>query len=107
MYYYVLCVLISIIYEFNIYFGFRRMFEYYVKEIKGHMIENEDIIWLDCNIHNGSNVLTFLENNIKLPILRYGYRRGSNMPLYAITEGRTGCTSLNRLFKIILLIRMG
>ena len=71
------------------------------------MIANEDITWLDCNIHNGSNVLTFSENYIKLPILRYGYRRGSSMPLYAITEGRTGCTALNRLFKIILVIRMG
>ena len=83
------------------------MIEYYVKEIKGHMIENEDILLIECYIHNGSNVLHLSENNSKLPILRYGYRRGSNIPHFAITEGRTGCTSLNRLFKIILVIRVG
>ena len=83
------------------------MFEYYVKEIKGHMIGNEEIIWLDCNIHNRSDLLNLCENSNKLPILRFGYRRGSNIPLYAITEGRTGRTSLNRLFKIILVIHMG
>ena len=83
------------------------MFEYYVQEIKGHMIENEEVIWLDCNMHNRSDLLSLFKNNIKLPILRFGYRRGSNIPLYAITEGRTGRTSLNRLFKIILVIRVG
>ena len=83
------------------------MFEYYVKEIKGYMIGNEEIIWLDCNIHNRSNLLSLCENSIKLPILRFGYRHGSNIPLSAITEGRTGRTSLNRLFKIILVIRVG
>ena len=82
------------------------MIEYQVKEIKGHMIGNEDIIWIDCNIHSSAEFLTLFENNIKLPIIRYGYRRGSNMPLYAITEWRTGCTSFNRLFKIILVIRV-
>ena len=51
--------------------------------------------------------LTLFENNIKLPILRFGYRSGRNIPLYAITEGRPGCTSLNPLFKIILVIRVG
>ena len=30
------------------------MIEYQVKEIKGQMIGNEDIIWLDCNIQNSS-----------------------------------------------------
>ena len=82
------------------------MIEYQVKEINGHMIGNEDNILIDCNIYNTADCLTLFENNIKLPILRYGYRRGSDMPLYAITEGRTGCTSLNRLFKIILVIRV-
>ena len=78
------------------------MFEYYLKEIKSHMITNEDIIWLDCDTNT-----TFNENNIQYPVLRFGYRSGSNLPLYAITEGRTGRTSLNRLFKIILVIRVG
>ena len=82
------------------------MIEYYIKEINGHMIGNEDIIWLDCNINNSSNLITLDKINTKLPVLRYGYRRGSNIPLYAITEGRTGRTSLNRLFKIILVIRL-
>ena len=82
------------------------MIEYQVREIKGHMIGNEDIIWLDCNIQNSSAFIIFFENNIKLPVLRFGYRRGSNIPLYAITEGRTGRTSMNRLFKIILVIRV-
>ena len=83
------------------------MIEYYVKEIKGHEFGNADILWLDCNIHNRSEVLTLFENNIKLPILRFGYRSGSNIPLYAITEGRTGCTSLNRLFKLMFVVYVG
>ena len=70
------------------------------------MINKQEIIWFDCNIHNRSKFLTLFENNIKHPILRFGYRRGSNIPLYAITEGRTGHISLNRLFKIILVIRV-
>ena len=82
------------------------MIEYYVKEIKGHEIGNAEILWLDCNIHNRSDGLTLFENNIKLPILSFGYRSGSNIPLYAITEGRTGRTSLNRLFKIMLVVRV-
>ena len=81
------------------------MIEYRVKEINGHMNGNEDIIWIDCNIQNSSAFLTLFENNIKLPVLRFGYR-GSNIPLYAITEGRTGRTSLNRLFKSILVSRV-
>ena len=40
------------------------MIEYYVKEIKGHEIGNAEILWLDCNIHNRSKVLTLFENNI-------------------------------------------
>ena len=72
------------------------MIEYQVKEIKGHIIGSKDIIWIDCIIHNSSNFLTLFENYIKLPILRFGYRRGGNIPLYAIIERRTGCTSLNR-----------
>ena len=40
------------IYYFQIFynFSFRKMIEYYAKEIKGHMIGNEEIIWLECNI---------------------------------------------------------
>ena len=83
------------------------MIEYYAKEIKGHMIGNEEIIWLECNIYNRLNTLSLFENNIELPIIRFGYRSGSDIPLYAITEGRTGRTSLNRLSKIILVIRVG
>ena len=61
----------------------------------------------DCNNHYSSDDLFLVENNIKFPILRSGYRPRNNIPLYAITEGRTGCTSLNRLFKIIFVIRVG
>ena len=82
------------------------MTEYWVKEIKGQLSEILEILWVDCNVHNPSGIFAIFENNIYIPITRFGYRTGSNIPLYAITEGRTGRTSVNRLFKINLLIRL-
>ena len=72
----------------------------------GHISEILEIIWVDCDVHNPSGIFAILENNIYIQILRFGYRTGSNIPLYAITEERTGLTSFNRLFKINLLIRV-
>ena len=47
---------------------------------------------MDCDIQTPSEMLAIFENNIELPILRFVYRTGSNIPHYAITEGRSGST---------------
>ena len=82
------------------------MTEYWIKEIKGQLNDILEIIWVDCDILDPFWIFAICENNINIPVLRFGYKTGSNIPLYVITEGCTGVPSLNRLFKNNLLIHL-